>query len=163
MDTGKLGAYRFINYGCFIWIEHISITQALTVNLAPKTLNSQDPLVQYTIKIENKQLNFLDVTITNTGNNSNDFKIFQKTSLTNVLIKLNSSIGPDIAMEVFKGFISGAYKICTEKYLQSETDFLIDIFTENEHNRSTLTNVATEYLWNINKPKSNNQNIHIGS
>ena len=49
-------------------------------------------------------------------------------------------------MEVFKGFISGAYKICTEKYLQSEIDFLIDTFTENEHNRSTLTNVATEYL-----------------
>ena len=41
-------------------------------------------------------------------------------------------------MGVFKGFLSIAYKICTEKYLQSEIDFLIDIFTENEHNRNAL-------------------------
>ena len=61
-------------------------------------------------------------------------------------------------MRVFKGFLSRAYKLCTEKYLQSEIDFLIDIFTENGHNRNTQTNIATEYLRNINKPKSNHQN-----
>ena len=43
-------------------------------------------------------------------------------------------------------------------YLQSEIDFLIDIFTENGHNRNTLTNIATEYLRNTNKPKRNDQN-----
>ena len=94
-------------------IEHISITQALNLNLAPKTfkrfvddrharfnnreqllqfldiLASQDPSIQYTIefKNENKQLNFLDITVTNTGNNSYDFKIFRKTSITIVQIK----------------------------------------------------------------------------
>ena len=31
------------------------------------------------------------------------------------------------------------------------------IFTENGHNRNTLNNIATEYLRNINKPKSNDQ------
>ena len=61
-------------------------------------------------------------------------------------------------MGVFKGFLSRAYKICTEKHLQSEIDFLIDIFTENGHNRNTLTNITTEYLQNINKPRSNDQN-----
>ena len=42
----------------------------------------QDSSVQYTIEFENnrKQLNFLDITITNNGTNSYDFKIFQKTS-----------------------------------------------------------------------------------
>ena len=45
-----------------------------------------------------------------------------------------------------KGFLSQAYIICTEKYLQSEINILIDIFTENGHNRNTLTNIATEYL-----------------
>ena len=165
-------------------IEHISITQALNLNLAPKTfkrfvddsharfnnreqslqfldiLNSQDPSIQYTIEFENenKQLNFLDITITNTGNNSYDFKIFRKTSITNVQIKPNSNIAPHIAMGVFKGFLSRAYKICTEKHLQSEINFLIDIYTEYGHNSNTLTNIATEYLRNINKPKSNNQN-----
>ena len=165
-------------------IEHISITQALTLNLAPKTfkrfvddsharfdnreqslqfldiLNGQDPSIQYTIEFENenKQLSFLDVTITNTGNNSYDFKIFQKTSITNVQIKPTSNIAPHITMGVFKSFLSIAYKTCTEKYFQSEIDFLIDIFTENGHNRNTLTNIATEYLRNTNKPKSNDQN-----
>ena len=61
-------------------------------------------------------------------------------------------------MGVFKGFLSQAYKICNEKHLQSEIDFLINIFTENGHNRNTLTNIASEYLRNINKQKSNNQN-----
>ena len=101
-------------------IEQIPITQALTLNLAPKTfkrfvdasrvrfndreqslqfldiLSNQDSLVQYTteFKNENKQLNFLDITISNTGNNSYDFKIFRKTSITNVQIKPNSNIAP---------------------------------------------------------------------
>ena len=61
-------------------------------------------------------------------------------------------------MGVFKGFLSQAYKVCPEKYLQSEIDFLNDIFKENGHNRNTLTNIAGEYLQSINKPKSNDQN-----
>ena len=60
-------------------------------------------------------------------------------------------------MGVFKGFLSRAYKICTQKHLQNEINFLIDIFTENGYNRNTLTNIATEYLRSINKPKSNDQ------
>ena len=115
-------------------IEHISITQALNLNLAPKTfkrfvddsharfnnreqslqsldiLNSQDPSIQYTIEFENesKQLNFLDMTITNTGNNSYDLKIFRKKSITNLQIKPNSNIAQHIAVGVFKGFLSRA-------------------------------------------------------
>ena len=60
-------------------------------------------------------------------------------------------------MGVFKCFLSRTYKICTEKYLQSERDSLIDISTKNEHNRNTLPKNATKYLQNINKPKSSNQ------
>ena len=117
----------------------ISIIQTLNLNLAPKTfkrfvddsharfnnkkqslqfldiLNSQDPSTQYTIELENenKQLNFFDRTITITGNNSYDFKIFRKTY---VPIKPDSNIAPHIAMGVFKGFLSRAYKICNEKH-----------------------------------------------
>ena len=185
-NSGPIGlSIMVVLSECYLQrIEHISITQALNLNLAPKTFkrfvvdsharfknreqslqfldirNGQDPSIQYTIEFENenKQLNFLDITITNTGNNSYDFKIFRKISITNVQIKPNSNIAPQITMGVFKGFLSGAHKICTEKHLQSEIDFLIDIFTENGHNRNTLTNIATEYLRNINKPKSNDQN-----
>ena len=106
---------------------------------------------QYTIEFENenKQLSLLDVTITNTGNNNSfDFKLIRRTSITNVQTKPNSNIAPNVAIRLLKGFLSRAYK----------TDFLIDILTENRHNRNTLTNIATEYLRNINKPKSNGQN-----
>ena len=61
-------------------------------------------------------------------------------------------------MGAFKDFLSRAYKICTEKYLQNEIDILMTIFTENGQDRHKLTNIATEYLRNITKPKSNGQN-----
>ena len=124
-NSGPIGlSIMVVLSECYLQrIEHISKTQALTLNLAPKTfkrffddsharfnnreqalqfldiLNSQDSSIQYTIEFENvnKQLSFLDVTITNTGNNSYDFKIFRKTSITNVQVKPNSNIAPHIA------------------------------------------------------------------
>ena len=125
---------------CLQRTEHISVIQALNLNLAPKTfkrfvddsharfnnreqllqfldiLNSQDPSIQYTIKFENenKQLNFVDITITNNGNNSYDFKILWKALIKNIQIKPNSNIASHIPMGVMKGFLSRAYKICTE-------------------------------------------------
>ena len=58
-------------------------------------LNKQDSSIQYTIEFENneKQLNFLDIFITNNGTDSYDFKIFRKPAIMNVQIKSNSSIG----------------------------------------------------------------------
>ena len=130
---------------CLQGIEHISITQALTLNLAAKTfkrfvddsharfnnrkhllkfldiLNRQDPSIQYTIEFENgcKQLSFFDVIITSTGINSKSFKIFHNFKIfwkttTNAQIKPNSNIAPAIAMRVFKGCLSRAYKISPE-------------------------------------------------
>ena len=95
-------------------MEHISIIQALTLNIAPKIfkrffddshgrfdligqslqfldmLNKQNSSIKYTIefKNENKQPCFLDVTIRNTGINSYDFRIFCQTSITNSQMKL---------------------------------------------------------------------------
>ena len=74
-------------------------------------------MTQYTIEFENenKELSFLHITIINTGNNSYDFKIFRKTSVTNAERKPNLNIAPHIPMGVIKGFLSWAYKICTKK------------------------------------------------
>ena len=149
-NPGPIGlSIMVVLFECYLQrIKHISITQAL--NLAPKTfkrfvddsharfnnreqslqfldiLNSQDSSIQYTIDFENesKQLNFLDITITNAGNNSYDFNIFWKTSITNVQIKPSPNIAPHIAMGVF---LSRANKICTEKHLQGEIEFFIFI------------------------------------
>ena len=66
-------------------------------------LNNQDPQIQYTIEYENdnKELNFLDVTIRNNLNHSYDFVIHRQPAITNVQIKAYSNICPNIAMGVF--------------------------------------------------------------
>ena len=63
--------------------------------------------MQYTTEFENnqKQLNFLDITITNYGTNSYDFKIFRNPAMTNVQIKSNSNMAPNVSVLVFKGFL----------------------------------------------------------
>ena len=70
-------------------------------------------IVNYTIEFENnqKQPNFLDITITNNRNDSYDFKIFRKPAITNVQIKSKSNMAPNVSVWVFKGFLSRAYKI----------------------------------------------------
>ena len=99
-------------------LEKHAIELALKFSIAPKTfrryvddsharfgsrknateflnvLNSQDPQIQYTIqyKNDNKELNFLDVTIRNSLNHSYDFALYRKPSITNIQIKLHSNI-----------------------------------------------------------------------
>ena len=138
-------------------LEEKSIALSLAFNITPKTfkryvddsqarfenkqkslqfleiLNKQDSSIQYTIQFENnqKQLNFLDITITNNGTNSYDFKIFRKPTITNVQIKH----GTRCFVSVLKEFLSRAYKICSECYIDEEIQFLIDMFTENGYEK----------------------------
>ena len=49
-------------------------------------------------------------------------------AITNIHIKLNSSIVPSITEIVLKGFLHRAITICSEKYIKEETKFLIDIY-----------------------------------
>ena len=79
-------------------------------------LNKQDSSIQYTIEFENnkKQFNFLDITITNNGTDSYDFKIFRKPAIMNVQIKSNSNMTPNVSVTVFKLSLSRAYKNCSE-------------------------------------------------
>ena len=121
-------------------IEHQSLETALIHQICPKSfkryvddsharfqnknnsekflniLNNQDPLIQYTIEYENneKELNFLDLTIKNNKSKKYEFKIYRKPAITNVQIKPNSDICPNITVGVFKGFLSRAYNICSE-------------------------------------------------
>ena len=113
-NSGPIGlSIMVILSECYLQrIQHISIIQALTLNIAPKTfirvvdnfhakfntreqslqfldiLSNQDSSIQCTIEFENenKQLSFFKASITNTSNKSYDFKIFRKTSITNVQI-----------------------------------------------------------------------------
>ena len=90
-------------------------------------LNKEDSSIQYTVEFENnqKQLNFLDITITDNGTDSYDFKIFRKPTITNALIKSNSNMTPNVSVSVFTGCLSWVCKICSERYIDKEFQFLM--------------------------------------
>ena len=72
--------------------------------------NSQDQHI-HAIEYENdnKELNFLDVTVRNNLNRSYDFAVYCKPAIMNVQIKRHSNIYPNITVGVLKGFLSHAH------------------------------------------------------
>ena len=90
---------------------------------------------------QSQTLYFLDVTITNTGGGKYEFKIHRKNTITNVQIKPHSFVNPALIRVIFKGFVSRAKKLCSEKYLDEELNFLIDMFIENGHDRNYLNSI----------------------
>ena len=104
---------------------------------------------------DHKELNVLDVTIRNNLKHSYDFAVYCKLAITNVQIKLHSNICLNVAMGVFKGFLSCALHICSENYLAQEIEFLINVFAENGHSITVLEKVTKEYLNSITSVKEN--------
>lgn len=62
--------------------------------------------------------------------------------ITNVQLKSNSNIFPTITMDIFKGFLSLAFKVSSQNYLDEEITFLIGIFTKNGHSRTKLEKIT---------------------
>ena len=121
-------------------------------------LNKQDPAIKYTSEKENhkKELNFLDITVTNTNNSYYDFKIHRKSTISNIHLKPTSNVNPKIVIGVFKGFVSRAIKIRSTKYLSDEIQFLINMFVENGHDKSKLEAIAKNYI----QKRDNHSNIN---
>ena len=82
-------------------------------------LNILNKAIQYTMEKEDQSqtLDFLDVAMMKTGAVKCEFKIHPKNAITNVLIKPNLFINPSSIRSIFKGFVSRAKKLCSEKYL----------------------------------------------
>ena len=95
----------------------------------------------------------MDITIKNNSNQSYDFAVYRKPAITNVQIKPHSNICPNIAMGVFKGFLSRALHICSENYLAQEIDFLTNTFAENGLNITVLEKVTKKYMNNSTSKK----------
>ena len=110
-------------------------------------LNQQDECIQYTMEMEDdkKQLGFLDVSITNSGNGMYEFQVYRKDAITNVQTKPHSSINPKIFPGVFKGFLVRASRVCSSQHLDKEIDFLIEVFFENGHKRNDLERIAAPF------------------
>ena len=67
-------------------------------------------------------------------------------------------MAPNVSVSVFKGFLSRAYKICSERYIDEEIQFLIDVFTENGYERKTLEKITRNYFKELQNPPVNNKN-----
>ena len=156
----------------FQHLEHKAITAALTLNLTPKThrqyddetharfkskeqsrefqkvLNKQNKHIQFSIEDENEEkcLNFLDTKIKN-NNERHEFDVHRKPALTNVQIKPHSCIP--------FGTIT---KICFEKYLRAEIEYLTDMFCENGHDRKTPQKIINNFEKKTCSINSSNNN-----
>lgn len=64
-------------------------------------------------------------------------------------------------MDIFKGFLSLAFKVSSQNYLDEEITFLIGIFTKNGHSRTKLEKITREYENNV--PKSIKKRSKIGT
>ena len=109
-------------------------------------LNQQERRIQYTAEYENddKELSYLDITSKNSDNGAYEFKVFRKDAITNVQIKENSCHDQSTRDGVFKGFLSRAKAICSPQHLQSEIEFLINVFISNGYKRVHLEKLIAE-------------------
>ena len=144
-DSGPIGLSLMVVVaeGYLQFLENKAIQIAINTNVAPKTylryvddsharfddgnqveefreiLNSQDPKIQYTVEHEeNGSLPFLDVNVINNGEGAYEFQVYRKDAITNLMIKPNSSVDPNMYKGVFKGFLARAVRICSAQYLQ---------------------------------------------
>ena len=81
------------------------------------------------------------------------YTIYRKPAITMVQIKPHSKICSNITMGVFKEFLSCALHICSEKKLDQEITFLLNIFAENGHSTTVLEKVTEEYVNNSTTTK----------
>ena len=61
-------------------------------------------------------------------------------------------MAPNVSVSVFKEFLSRAYKICSECYIDEEVQFLIDVFTENDYERKSLEKITKRLFKSTAKP-----------
>ena len=124
-------------------------------------LNKHHKAIKYTMEKEDqwRKLKFLDVTIINTDAGKYEFKIHRKNAITNVQIKPHSYVNPALIRGIFKGFVSRAKKLCSEKYLDDELNFLVDMFVENGHDRNHLYSIIRENKHQAPKYENTDSNI----
>nr|XP_047143089.1 uncharacterized protein LOC124817277 [Hydra vulgaris] len=108
LDVAFVNSFQPITYKRYVDDSHARFDSKEKQELFLKALNEQNPSIKYTVELENKrkQLNFLDICITNTMNGFYEFQIHRKDAITNVQIKPNSNINPSITIGVFKDGIS---------------------------------------------------------
>ena len=144
-----------LTYKRYVDDSHIRFKTAHQSHSFLNILNKQNKAIKHTMEKEDetRKLNFLDVTIVTTGTGKYEFKIHRKNAIINVQIKPHSYVNPVLIRGIFKGFLSRAKKLCSEKYLDDELNFLVDMFLENGHDQNHLYSGKT----NIKNPNLKTQ------
>ena len=106
-----------------------------------------------------QKLNFLDATTRNTGTGKYEFKIHRKHAISNVQTKQHSIVNQSLMRRIFKGFASRANKLCSEKYIEEELNFLTDMFVEDGHDRNHLNSLVKENKHQAPKNENTGTNI----
>ena len=114
-------------------------------------LNSQDENIQYTTdkEDEHKSLNILEVKIINNQMGKYEFDIYRKKAITNIQIKPTSAHDPNVLDGVFKGFVRRALTLCSDKFIEPELKFLIEVFTENGYDMNNLKRIVLEMKFKL--------------
>ena len=110
----------------FVDDSHARFQNKSHANKFLEILNKQDPAIKYTVEFEDHKhsLNFLDINITNnTTNRKCEFKVHRKNPITNIHIKPNSCVDPNVTKSVFKSFLHRAHTICSEKLSRKKYSF----------------------------------------
>ena len=105
-----------LTYKRYVDDSHARFETVCQSNSFLNILNKQNKVAQYTMEKEDQsqKLNFLDVTIINTG--AGEFKIHCRNTITNVQIRPHSFLNAAlIRRDIFKVFVSRAVKLCSEK------------------------------------------------
>ena len=129
-------------------------------------LNQQHGNIKYTIEREcpdNKELQFLDIKIINRGTGKYEFDVFRKEAITNVQVKPKSGHDPNILKGIFKGFVYRALSICSERYLNAEIDFLINVFNENGYDKDSLRKMANDIKRKRTSLQQSTKNLDVNT
>ena len=65
---------------------------------------------------------------------------------------------PSILKGIFKGFIHRTISICSDKYLNDEIDFLVNVFIENGYKENDLRKIIEEVKSKRNEENNKNDN-----
>ena len=65
--------------------------------------------------------------MSNNLNQSYDFAVYRKPAITKLEIRPHSNVSPNIAMGIFKWFLSRSLHISSENYLVQEIELLMNV------------------------------------
>jgi hypothetical protein len=145
-----IGYFRYVDDILIVYDEN-----STDIHKVPKTFNNLAPTIKFTLETEtNNYINFLDVSIQNTGNKLT-FNIYRKPTATDVIIPIDSCHPPEQKHAAIRYMINrmNSYKLDNANK-KSEQHTIEQIITNNEYDTSIIKRFGkSRHKDNINKNK----------